>query len=83
MTDAVCQSITGGGDAVGTVLCLSGADGAVKVCHHAGAQPTGAGERHTAAAAAAKRLSFAVAIGGANGADCLCHGKGVSCELRE
>lgn len=76
MPHAIRQAITGGGDAIGAVGCLSGGDGGIQVLHHYGAQPTGGGHRAATSAAHADRLPLGVEVGGTNGADCAGHRRG-------
>ena len=70
----VCQAITGGSNAVGAILCLGTLNGSVQVCHHGSTQSACFGKGHPAAAAATQSLSFHVAVGAADVADCFCHG---------
>jgi hypothetical protein len=39
MPDAICQTVTGSGDTVGAMLCLSVADGALKISDHLPSHP--------------------------------------------
>ena len=75
----LCQTLTRCRDAVSTVDRLSVSDGGVQVFHHRGAQTLSTGEGHAPTAAAANALSPHVKIGGAHGADCLCHGRFAVC----
>ena len=76
MPHTLCQAITGSSDTIGAVGCLSVADGSVKVLDHRSAQTLSGGHGGTAPAADADALPLQVGVGGADGADCLCHDVG-------
>ena len=77
---AICQTIAGGGDAIGAVLCLRLCHHPVKVLHHGGTQTACLGEGHAATAASAESAALGVGVGGAGVADCACHGVRCCCE---
>ena len=70
---AICQTIAGGSDAVGAVLCLCLCLHTVQVCHHGSTQTACLSEGHTATAASTEGSALGVGVGGAGVADCACH----------